>query len=108
MTRVILALLTILVAGCSERKDPDAIDLDIALQNTVSGEYSLIAVSDTEGARFVSFQKSWDHKKQYYFEPADRSSVLEKVAAAVQKARQQGHKIGTMGGQEILEKDEPQ
>jgi isopropylmalate/homocitrate/citramalate synthase len=97
--------MTIFVAGCSDHRDPDAIDLETALKNTVSGEYSLIAVSDAEGARFVSFQKSWDHKRQYYFEPADRSSVLEKVAEAVQKAQQQGHKVGTMGGEEILEKE---
>jgi hypothetical protein len=103
MIRFLLTALTISLASCSDHRAPKVIDLETALRNTERGEYSLIAVSDADGARFISFQKSWDYKRQYYFEPADRSSVLKQVAAAVEKARQQGHKVGTMGGGEILE-----
>jgi hypothetical protein len=98
-----LTALIVIVAGCSNRHDPDAINLEAGLRNTESGEYSLSAVSNVEGARFVSFQKSADHKRQYYFEADERMAVLEKVAAAVKKARQNGHVMGTMGGGEIFE-----
>lgn len=102
MIRALLIVLMMLAAGCRDRRDPDAIDLDVALKNTEGGEYSLIAVSDADGARFVSFQKSADHKRQYYFEAADRTAVLRRVADSVQKARELGHSLGTMGGEEIL------
>ncbi len=101
--RTLLTVLMIFTAGCDSRRDPDVIDLETALKNTKSGEYSLIAVSDANGARFVSFQKSWNHKKQFYFEKADRSVVLKKVSEAVEEARGRGHKIGTMGGEDILD-----
>ena len=103
MTRALSIALMMLAAGCGGRRDPDAIDLDTALKNTERGEYSLIAVSDADGARFVSFQKSADHKRQCYFEAADRTAVHRQVADSVQKARKLGHSVGTMGGEEILE-----
>jgi|GEM_PF-5309435 len=101
----LLACVTILITGCQHRRNPDAIDLDTALKNTLRGEYSLIAVSDAGGAGFVSFQKSWDHKRQYDFELKERHAVRAKVAHAIRKARQRGHRIATMGGNDFFEEE---
>ena len=103
--RTVLAGLVILACGCGSHRDLDAIDLGTALKNTRSGEYSLVAVFEAEGARFVSFQKSWDHKRQFYFEQADRSVVLAKVFEAIEEARGSGHKIETAGGEDILDRE---
>ena len=96
----------IVFAGCSDHRDDNAIDLETALKNTENGDYPLIAVSDADGARFVSFQKSANHKRQCYFEAEDRNLILEKVTNAVREARKHGHSVATIGVEDILEESQ--
>ena len=99
MNRALVLAIAVLFVGCG---DPDTIALKTALENTEKGEYVLIAVSEVE-PKLVSFQKSWDHKKQYYFQDDERDAVLKRVAAAIEKARKTGHEISTMGFYEFLD-----
>lgn len=98
MLRAITAILAILVVGC-EWRDPDRIELHTGLENTEKGEYLLIAIS----AEFVSFQKSAEHKKQYYWKEGERDEALRKVADSIKKARGNGFSVDTMGMHEFFD-----
>ena len=98
MFRILSLALSLLVVGCT---DQDSIALKVAVANTEKGEYRLIVVSELD-PKFVSFQKSADHKKQYYYQDDERDTVFEAVAEAVEKARKKGYEIDTMGLHEYL------
>jgi len=96
-----VALISIFAFGCSSDSDPNAIDLQVALEKTESGEYNLVAT--TQNAEFISFQKNADHKRQFYYKEADRTTSLKKVVEAIKNARSNGHSIATMGFDKYLD-----
>ena len=87
--------------GCIEASDPDRIDLKTGLANTEKGEYPLIVLF--EQGEFISFQKSGDHKKQYYWREGERDEVVRRVAESIKKARNNGFSVDTMGLHEYFD-----
>ena len=75
-----LAVSTMLsLSGCTSSR---TVTLDVALQATEAGEYSLIVVTDT----FVSFQNQ-HHKDQYYFTGPLHGKTTTAIKAAIEHSK---------------------
>jgi len=101
MLRALTAFIAMIAVGCIEMPDPDRIELKTALENTEKGEYPLVVIF--EQGEFVSFQKSGEHKKQYYWNEGGRDGVLRKVANSIKIARKNGFSVDTMGLHEYFD-----